>query len=186
MKKYMVGLFLVLTLYAAGCRGIGSLPLAPPPPPVPTYAPMPTGTPTVNPTPICGFTDLGVGMSWIGSSGTTSTFVIQTAAQWAADNSTQASTNPPLSISVDFNRQMVLEVSEFDYYNCGCSSVPPSITSVCFYSDHVEVDYNHAGSYCPPPPPGRIPVMCNSFFSLPLQDAVAVPQSSLPVTWIGH
>lgn len=141
----------------------------------------PTPTPTPNTTPVCGFTPvpyptpLSPGIVPPGNS------VIQNAAQWTAVNSSTV----PLP-AVNFNLQMILEVSLTEEWSCSCDSYPPTITSVCFYSDHIEVDYANPSLFCPTPIPGTVYVTCNSAWLRPVQVLAAVPQSNLPVVWVGH
>ncbi len=133
-----------------------------------------TPTPTVNTTPVCGFT-LVPGTVNLLSPGPY--YVIQNAAEWSAANPNGTGvTMPP----VNFSNQMIVEYSEWIQWNCGCSPIPPSITSVCEYSDHIEVDYQNGGVACPPP----AAYTCNSFFSNYFQALAIVPLSNLPVSWV--
>ena len=110
-------------------------------------------------------------------------YVIKTAADWLTINNVGQlpGTNVPLP-AVNFSNQMVLEVSEY-LDGAGACFIQPVITSVCFYSDHIEVDYQKGSDPCPPNTSGLSggPGIGNNF-----QAMVAVPQSNLPVTWIGN
>ena len=172
MKRYIFALIISLSLSGLGCSKYITLPAGPPP----TPTPVPTATPTPNLTPVCSFTPLGSARYWTVAGGPT-TFVIQDAAQWTSVNGVGFA--PP----VNFSTQMVLEVSEMIFVSCGWTGFGPSITSVCVYSDHIEVNYQHGGATPPNPTP---PYTCGSFLSYYAQDLVAIPQSNLPVFWYGH
>ncbi len=175
MKKAILSALILFGLTILGCS---KLPLPTPPvmPSTPTATPSVTPTATPITTPACGFIpfDISVG----GFYTTDQNFVIQDATQWAAVNGASAALPP-----VDFSKQMVLEIRDWLVVSCGCSAIMPSISSVCYYTDHIEVDYQEGGAYCPPPV-GPVIVTCNSVFSYGADYFAAIPQSSLPVTWI--
>jgi len=107
-------------------------------------------------------------------------YVIQNATQWAADNY-----NNPVP-SVNFNDQMILEYTQGVVVDCLGSVVLPSITSVCFYSDHIEVNGTKAIVSNPlpvTPSPGTTTVICNSIFAYSVSTLASIPQSNLPVVW---
>jgi hypothetical protein len=126
-----------------------------------------------NPAPVCAFTPLP---------NTTNLFfnsnyaVIQSSASWTSANGVGTAVPP-----VDFSKQMILEYSQPITCNCGCTVIPPVITSVCFYRDHIEVDYQVGGTACPIAPGG---LTCGSFFFTNYQALASVPQSNLPVSWV--
>ena len=143
--------------------------------------PTVTFTPTVTYTPVCGFTPLpsetGLGL-------TVGTFVIQNQTQWTSVNSPYGVGPTAVPAGVNFATQMILEVDQFVGWNCGCTGVPPTITSVCYYSNYIQVEYQNGGSLCPTPTPGG--PTCNSFIQTNLSGLAVVPLSNLPVVWIAH
>jgi hypothetical protein len=149
-----------------------------PSPVVPAIQPTPTFTPTATFTPSCGFTP--VAYSAIPNPGTnfitTGNYVIQNAAQWTTVN---PSVPAP---AVNFNQQMILEVAQTNNIGCLCTGIPLAITSVCFYVDHIEVDYANVGVVCPVNPI----VSCNTALIISEQSLASVPQSNLPIIWVGH
>ncbi len=144
--------------------------------PVPTVQ-APTATATITTQPVCGFTPIPTA-SLTGYGNFTapqSSNVIQTAAAWAT-------VNPHYSQpSVNFSNQMILEYTEPLGVSCMCTFVQPVITSVCFYSDHIEVTGTKASINYPTLAPGA--PQCQSFALLQAMVLVAVPQSNLPVVW---
>jgi hypothetical protein len=186
MKKPLItSLFLVMGLIAWSCNR--PTPVFPTGMTTPT--PSPTATSTATATPVCGFTQLP-GTSYVvntlpgGPVSVTSNgpLVIQNEAQWTYVNVTAPATPP-----VDFSTQMILEVPEsLSYDICQCSLTPPSITSVCFYSDSIVAHYLPIAINCAPVILNGqlIPPTCNTIVFVSLQAMAAVPQSSLPVTWI--
>jgi hypothetical protein len=142
--------------------------------PTPTFTPTFTVTPTF--TPVCGFTPVSYPTITPPTLVPAGDYVIQSAAQWST-------VNPSVPVpSVNFSQQMILELSQADIISCGCGGIPPVITSVCFYWDHIEVDYSNSGETCPPPGGPS----CYSISIVLDQVLVSVPQSNLPITWIGH
>jgi hypothetical protein len=178
MKRFLSLIVILLPVLLAPLA-CGKHPIYPITIPTPTYTPTFTSTPvlTATATSSCGFTSIAYPtipdpMIYRTTSGN---YVIQNAAQWAAENPTV--TAP----SIDFSKQMLLEISQLETIDCGCTAVLASIISVCYYSDHIEVDYSNSGSNCPP-----TPFTCNSLLILPVRVLAAVPQSGLPVVWAAH
>jgi len=168
MKQFIV-LFLIL-----GLAGLVSFACTKSFTPVVPIAPTPTFTPIF--TPICGFTPVPYPAPTSPTLVPAGDYVIQNAAQWSTVNT---SSSVP---TVNFTQQMILELSQADIIDCTCAGIPPVITSVCFYWDHIEVDYANSGEVCPPPGGPT----CFSISVVLDQVLVSVPQSNLPITWIGH
>jgi hypothetical protein len=134
--------------------------------------PIPTATPVCAFTPLPSFSGLGLSVG---------TFVIQNQTQWTSVNSPYLG---PLSVptGVNFANQMILEVDQFVGWDCNCSPVPPTITSVCVYSTYIQVEYQNGGSTCPTTIPGG--PICNSYIQTNISGLAVVPLSNLPVVWV--
>ena len=126
-----------LILFSWGC---------PPPgliiPPVFTPTPTPTVIPAPPATPVCGFTQLP---STFGAA-SPALIVIRNSADWAAYSAGSTCTTPGSAPISDFGTHMVLA------YPRGENIIDPrsswSFTSVCLYSDRMEVnlDFNYQES----------------------------------------
>lgn len=185
-SRILVVLLLVLVLAPWACRPY--LPISPNPS-TPTPVPdNPTVTPTPNQTPVCGFTSLPSMSNSVSNYGQ---FVIQNQTEWANLNGTVAA-------PVDFSKQMVLEITCKEIGGCE-NSIWPSFVSVCVYSNYIHVVYNAGLPYILPTfatpvtvLPGSAPVsipyqpVCGVIYNIDGQVMVAMPQSSLPVTWVAQ
>jgi hypothetical protein len=172
MKRLLmlIVIFMPVLLAPIACSKLPSSPI--------TGTPVPTATPVAAVTPSCGFTPVPFPTvpfpGYVTPANANS--VIQNAAQWSA-------ANPGVPVpAVNFSSQMILEVSQINSSNCNCAPIPPVISSVCFYSDHIEVDYVNESLACTPSPT----VTCAIAVIVAQNVLVAVPQSGLPVVWVAH
>lgn len=172
-----------MLLTCLGCRSV----FAPAPAPAPIL--IPTATPTVNLTPVCGMTPVSIpapyAMAWPASGVT----VIRDLATWNSYFTYVNGTNPHLPIylppaatptpvpppplPVNFSNQMV--VLENLMETCNNIGETVTITNVCVGPTQVTV--NVADSVCT-----TCPFCNNDSATQVITSAVAVPQSSLPVT----
>jgi hypothetical protein len=101
------------------------------------------------------------------------TYVIRNSGDWASAMFPYPTSIPTPVPPVDFNQWMIVGVGAL--FSCNYQS--EVITSVCTYSDHIEVDYG------PPPAilstPGTPGATCD--YIRTGQVLAAVPQSNLPV-----
>ena len=165
---FLIGLLFVLNLWlSTGCNRTPMLP-----------SPLATPTPS---SPTCVWTPLSSGVN--GTYNSNGNMVIHNSTDWTSFDNGLGLIFPIPTPSVNFSTQMVLAVSEGFPSACTCNSGGPTITSVCAYSDHIEVDYQEI-----PPPAGCLqptPVINICAFHVVSESGLAAaPQSSLPVSWI--
>lgn len=130
-------------------------------------------TPTAIPTPVCGFALLLVPDGFLAKD---SNFIIRNQTDWTNDDSDNTSAPP-----VDFSGQMIIGLSRKYSCSLNCTATPPSITSVCYNPSFIEVDYQEGGCACQPTSGQKNFAM----MMLSGQCMVSVPQSNLPVSWVG-
>jgi hypothetical protein len=142
-----------------------------------------TSTPTLiaTSTPICGFTPLPNTNNGLIQG---PYYVIKDQIDFTNINDVSLIRGASVSLpSIDFSTQMVLEYSQEIQTTCFCTVTLPAITSVCDYTDHIEVDYQNGGASCVVPVNGS---NCNFIMYGYYQAMVTLPQSNLPVSWVGH
>ena len=158
-KMFLLFSLCLMALAPLACSRIVSAPSVPPP----------TATPT--PTTACGFTLLGTTLCGATDPGLT---VIKTLAAWnsfAGNDLCATSTTPPIA---SFATQMVL------VYNIMSGGQDPrssaTFTGACLFPDHMAVtlQYNYQSSIGAPMVLG--PCLCQNV-------AIAVPQTSMPITY---
>jgi hypothetical protein len=143
--------------------------------------PSPMATPTPS-TPTCVWTPL----AQVLGSNSSGNVVIHNSTEWLNFYNGIGLLSPIPTPPVNFSTQMVLAASEIYPNACSCNTEGPTITSVCSYSDHIEVDYLEL-----PPPVGCLqptPTILNICAALVNSKSglAAMAQSALPVTWVFH
>jgi hypothetical protein len=163
-KNTLIVLFLVLCFAPWACQQ--PIAMSPAVPPV-----VPTATPDT--TPVCGFSVVSLGTSSL-SAGPS---IIRSLADWQTFCSYGTGTIPlgptptptPPPPPVDFSSQMlILMVSPV------CASSTLQVTSVCEGPSTITVTANNVQACA----------ICNMAANWGYFSALAVPQSSLPVTWV--
>jgi hypothetical protein len=166
MKKQTAHAFLILLF-------LTSLPLAckRPWPVMPNPGPAPTITPTINMTPVCGFTQISLGTHSLkaGPSVIRSLADWQTFCSYGMGTLTLTPVPTPTSFPappVDFSTQMMIV-----YVTTICPTFTYAFTSVCEGPTQITVTGNYVDA-C---------LFCNVGASWGTFTALVVPQSSLPV-----
>jgi hypothetical protein len=175
MKKALIFTLFLISFVITPWACTKNYPLLPPSNPGSNATP--TGTPTLNTTPVCGYTLYSLGTVSIQAGPS----LIRSQADWLTfwSNGTgqiafyippapSPTPMPPPAPPVDFSKQMLIMMIA-----PVCPSSSLQITNVCEGPTQVTVFANNVAA-C---------VMCNMSASWGYAAAIAVPQSNLPVVW---